>query len=419
MYRPPGTPSLAEQLLRLLDDGRRTGTHKLVLLLGILTALEEAADRSGRVPETLPVRAVARPIVRLLWQQVAPFVPPGSSDAIHLRQMRPNGRGEPSFWKLTREARQRAEAQGLPDLAALERDDPAFVEGLVTRIVAAAVKNPVPRLQVIGGDHVPFLYHWRWGTDRSPRPVVAEQGRDDGEPQLAFLPHAAAELLRLAAILRPVIEERIVNDVATYNNLHTAVETVRDHLFGVERWAIPKVLRDALREAQDNRCAYCNVPLTRESHVDHFVPWVWRPNNAVDNLLVVDCRCNAAKHDRLAGLEHVESWVEGLPGRVEIGRQLGPDVTGVYTDAARSVGIARRSYGQLGADRRLWVAADQPPRPAGLRELAAINATLDRALRVAGGGLRATIDRAAETAGDWQIPERDGTDAGAGEGDDR
>jgi hypothetical protein len=77
-------PSIAEGVLRILDDGRRTGTHKLLLLSALIDALVEADDH-GRPIDELPVQALAWPLVRRLWQQVAPFVPPGPSAAVPRR----------------------------------------------------------------------------------------------------------------------------------------------------------------------------------------------------------------------------------------------------------------------------------------------------------------------------------------------
>lgn len=367
--------SIAEQVLRLLDDGRRTGTHKLVLLLAIMDALESEVERQDAPPDAIPVRAVAQPIMRILWQQVAPFVPPDRGQPVDLRQMRPNGRGRPPFTELTRWARGEAEQRGIADLNELAGREERLVRRLEDAPIAAAVKNPIPRLQRVSGDRIDFLYRWPWPPDRSPKTVARAQGRTDDEPQFEFLPGAAYDLLRVASVLRPVVESQIVTDVATYNNLHTEIETVRDHLFGIGRPRVPQRLREALRELQEDRCDYCDGRLVR-AQVDHFVPWAWRPNSAVENLVLADRRCNNSKRDRFAALEHVERWVARLAERSELGWRLGPEVPGVYTDPVRSVGIARRSYAQLGEKRGLWVDARSEPRPATQAELKAIDVML-------------------------------------------
>lgn len=206
-----GGDDLARHLLRVVEEGRRTGPHKLVLLLALLDVVTERP----RV-ESIPVRELARPILGQLWQQVSDFVPPSAAAPGPLRQMRPNGRGAFTFWELTANAPETSEALGLAALTELERARPDLVAQLEDDVVAAAVKNPVPRFQRIDGDLIEFLYHWPWGTDRSPRAVARAQGRADDEPHLEFVAWAAgfdrragpaqpgSEVSRIALALRCV-----------------------------------------------------------------------------------------------------------------------------------------------------------------------------------------------------------------------
>lgn len=84
----------AQLLLRVLDEGKRTGRHKLVTLLALSGALERSVDTNGgMIPDSIPISAVADGVFEVMWQQVAPFVPLHGGEAVRLRQMRPNGRG--------------------------------------------------------------------------------------------------------------------------------------------------------------------------------------------------------------------------------------------------------------------------------------------------------------------------------------
>lgn len=392
-----GGDDLARHLLRVVEEGRRTGTHKLVLLLALLDVVTERP----RV-ESIPVRELARPILGQLWQQVSDFVPPGAAAPGPLRQMRPNGRGAFTFWELTANARETSEALGLADLTELERARPDLVAQLEDDVVAAAVKNPVPRFQRIDGDLVEFLYHWPWGTDRSPRAVARAQGRADDEPHLEFVARAAERLRRLEPVLRPVVEDQMVLDVATYNNLHTSTEAVRDHLFGTDRWAIPRPLRDELKGVQNGQCAYCGAVLER-AHVDHFVPWAWRPNNAVENLVLADQACNSAKSNRFPAAGHVEMWLATYDARSRVGEQLGPDVPGVFSDPLRSLGIARHSYEVLAPGQRWWRSRESGPAEPSNQEHRRVLELLDQALaeRRRGSPSARDLRLAAEPPGEW------------------
>jgi hypothetical protein len=56
---------LAERLLQLIDEGRRTATYKLASFLALMDACAEEADVHGRAPETLHSRVVAQHVLRL------------------------------------------------------------------------------------------------------------------------------------------------------------------------------------------------------------------------------------------------------------------------------------------------------------------------------------------------------------------
>lgn len=314
----------------------------------------------------------------------------------------PQRTGEIQVLGADRRRRRQSERLGLADLTELDRERPDVVEQLEAGVVAAAVKNPIPRFQRIDEDLIEFLYHWPWGTDRSPRAVAQAQGRADDEPHLEFVAGIADSLRRLEPVLRPVVEDQMVLDVATYNNLHTSTEAVRDHLFGTNRWPIPTPLRDALKEVQHGQCAYCGGVLER-AHVDHLVPWAWRPNNAVENLVLADQACNSAKSNRFAAAGHVETWLATYDARSRVGGQLGPDVPGVFSDPLRSLGIARHSYKALAPGQTWWRSHDSTPERPHPREHRRVLALLDAALaeREAGSPSAPGLTLAAEPHGEW------------------
>jgi 5-methylcytosine-specific restriction endonuclease McrA len=354
---PTDAAAFVERLLLVLEEGRRTGTHKLVLLLGLIRATERATDRSGGVPPpSIPVADVCWHILDLLVQHVAPFVPAGGGpeQATVLRQMRPNGRGAFVFHEVAAEARALIDACPLPGLDALRTARPEQAADLERRLVSAAVKNPLPRFQRLAGGTVPFLYDWPWPPDTSPSRVAAEQGEPG--PLLVFRPGAAALLLRFAPLLRPLVEERYGSDVARYNGLDAQQAAIRDHLFGSARLAFPTALRDALGDLQGHRCLYCEGPLAKGAPIDHFVPWIRHPNNALENLVLVDVRCNSSKSDLLAGSPHIEAWLAGVEQRHAVGRLLAPNLVGVLTDRTRSLAIARRAYDGWPDGLPLWTA---------------------------------------------------------------
>jgi hypothetical protein len=355
------TTEFAQLLLRVIEEGKRTGTQKLVTLLAIGNALERATDSAdGTVPDALPIATVADEVILVMWQQVAPFVPLDGGEPVRLRQMRPNGRGAYTFFDATLRAHQAAEQLEHPTWPEFVVAEPQFVAGLRHEVIRALVKNPLPRLQTFTSGPFEFLYRWPWGPDKSPTTVSTKQNRP--EPVVEFLPGRAELLLAFAPMVRPLVEATFVSDIARYNQMDRAENALRDHLFGSARIAFPTKLRDQLRELQDGRCFYepdgPAVPASK-LHVDHFVPWIRHPNNAAENLVVAHGSCNGSKNDMFAAADHLSRWAGGIGARRDVGTELGFSHTTVFSDPVRSVGIARRGYQLLPDGFPLW-RAHQP-----------------------------------------------------------
>ena len=70
------------------------------------------------------------------------------------------------------------------------------------------------------------------------------------------------------------------------------------------------MLRDGLRDLQDNRCFYCDRPLVALTEVDHFIPRVRSANDSVENFVLTDRGCNGDKSDLLAAPGFVANWTD-------------------------------------------------------------------------------------------------------------
>ncbi|RPJ84415.1 MAG: hypothetical protein EHM13_04410 [Acidobacteria bacterium] len=99
---------------------------------------------------------------------------------------------------------------------------------------------------------------------------------------------------------------------------------------------------------------YCGSRLTSNSEVDHFIPWARYPDNGIDNLVVAEMQCNAAKRDYFAAPPHLGNWRERNRcdsfSLVQIAQHLRWE-----THPAETLGVARGLYFQLPAGARLWV----------------------------------------------------------------
>ncbi len=59
------TEVFAERLLQVIDEGRRTSTYKLALLMALIDATAAGADDRGRAPSTLHTRTIAEHVLHI------------------------------------------------------------------------------------------------------------------------------------------------------------------------------------------------------------------------------------------------------------------------------------------------------------------------------------------------------------------
>ena len=338
---------LLERLLVVVDEGRRTGTHKLLTLLALMDAVAASVGEDLHPADELSVRTVAEHVLAVVWPHVVPFAT--DRHAIRLRQMNDRGRSN-ELVQAAADARHRADTVRARTPRQLQQADPAAHEAAVTRIERQLVRYPLALLQRTDADAPDFLYH-SWPQERTPTAVARSQGRD--EPMIVWLPDVPEALLRFSALLRPLIELAFVRDVARWNNLDTAESRLHAHLFGAVRVAWPAELKEELLAVQDRRCFY--DPEGRrlraeDLQVDHFLPWARFHADGVANLVLARPSHNASKSDLFAATRHVQAWQESLRYRVAVARRVGLD-----HETPRTLAMARAGYGHLPDDSPLWL----------------------------------------------------------------
>ena len=75
MSDPDGAPAtlLLERLLLVVDEGRRTGTHKLLTLPALLDATAASVGEDLQPARELSVRTVAEHVLAVAWPHAVPF----------------------------------------------------------------------------------------------------------------------------------------------------------------------------------------------------------------------------------------------------------------------------------------------------------------------------------------------------------
>lgn len=375
-----GAIGFAEQVLELLDEGHYTATYKYAVLLALIDLCLECTQASGAPPAVLTTRQLAEKVVELYWPHTVPFA--GQTPARILRQ---NQGGQAEIIS----AIMRFRSRHAPDPGASRWPSrlaaPAAYERLVRLIEWKLIEMPLPRLQMMGRKHEPFIYEISWDHRVRRRDVDSYFAGDTDrfDNRLLLRPGVGEYLLQLNGLLRPLIQRRWAAMVAQLNRLEDA--RLEAFLFGADRVATARI-RAGLWEMQGCRCFYCDrrVGEPARAQVDHFIPWSRYPDDGLDNLVVADLACNGFKGSSLAAAGHLSRWA----------RRFGPDSTehGQLLDlarrtrwdrhAARSLSVARAIYLHLPGDARLWLrgkdfVASEP---------ATIGAALGVSLSTAAGG---------------------------------
>ena len=330
--------ALGVQLLDLVRNGSRTTTYKPATLLALIDVLAVHADRAGRVPDEVPLEALAARVVALYWPQVREYDGLDRQDRV-LRQISDRQKGS----VILREVRglyEDAQRRGVRSPAQAALHLPREHAAAVRRVTQNLCRYPLARLQRPGG--------WREGMPYE-RPLYDDSVFGTERPRSDVLQlHAGVgeRLLALSALLTPVLQSEWTQQVASLNALPT--EDLRAHLFGRERSDLGGV-REVLRDLQGSRCLYCSAPLRSEGQVDHVVPWSLHPQDAIENLVLAHDRCNGSKSAYLLDLEPLRPWAErDLTQLTQAAASVG-----WQSDAGAVFSTARSAYAHASAA-RLW-----------------------------------------------------------------
>jgi hypothetical protein len=302
----PGDDALrfAERLVALLDATRYTATYKLATVLALIDVAAEHTGPDGRAPVTLSAKEVARRVIELYWPQTVPYSAPRDMPTVLSQSPQKDIPAKLAAW---RTGHHLGPGTSLEDARAADRIGWAVVEA---DLVAVVVGMPLAKLQRFGEGHTTvedrFIYDFNW-REEVGQGAVNRPGFDD---RLVLRPDAAEWLVRLAPLIRPLVQAKWAARVAARNPELVDAERLDEFLFGAQRINMDQV-RDPLAESQDRACFYCAERMTRRWDVDHFLPWSRHPDNTLDNLVAAHAACNGAKSSSLAAVLHLDRWING------------------------------------------------------------------------------------------------------------
>lgn len=352
--RDSGAIAFAERLLAVLDEGRKTATYKCAVLIGLMDLCLEHSSVTGLPPRSVSTRSLAEKVIELYWPHLRDF--PGSRPSV----LKQNGGGQAEILRAIERFVGTLRTGPTVSLFRARQEAPERYERLVRAVEWKLAEMPLPKLQRVGRIESRFLYRIGW-DDGVKRAAFFAEGFDR---TIHFEGQGANHLLRLSALLRPVIQREWARLVARFNRDLVPEAQLEEFLFGVERGSTAPVRSD-LAEIQGGRCFYCDGSLRDGFEVDHFVPWSRHPDRGLDNLVVADRGCNGAKSDHLAAAEHVTRWrarsARHKADLDEVARkrhwEREPDRT---LASARSIYLRLPAHAALWAGRGTFVEVDRP-----------------------------------------------------------
>jgi 5-methylcytosine-specific restriction endonuclease McrA len=156
-------------------------------------------------------------------------------------------------------------------------------------------------------------------------------------------------------LVRDLIEGAWVRFVQKINaNKLGSATDLGTFLFGEERASLD-AYRPILLDVQEGICLYCRKPLSKQSQVDHFVPWSRYPADLGHNFVLAHDKCNNAKSDFLAAENHLAAWIErNRKHQIDLQERL--IEAALPCDLTATVQIAKWVYQQTEkANGQVWV----------------------------------------------------------------
>ena len=335
--------AIAEKLFALLDEGAVSATYKYAVQMALLDLCFEKTSSSGVPPTSLTTREVASKVLELYWHQCVEY---GDGHGYLLQNV---GGKQTELLKRLIDFRLQL---GHASLSRARLAAPDEYRKLLDHVEWKLIEMPLPRLQVFGQTEDCFLYVYNWPRDIKKSVVTRYQRdeRDVFDNRLLLRDGVAEALIRLNTLLRPMIRREWLRCVQHFNSQRLRADALEQFLFDRDREALRRV-QAPLLELQSSRCFYCLDRISGAADVDHFVPWIRYPNNAIENLVAAHTTCNNNKRDFLAYTAHVARWVERASSR---------DLRLIATrhqwesDPERTFNVAAALHAQLPSTALVW-----------------------------------------------------------------
>ena len=328
------TPEEQVQFLRniqrLLAEGLFVASYKYALVHALADLAVLQGDDTG-APLELSTKVIAAKFVELYWRQSRPFQVGGETTGLILQQN--TGKQATIISQIATSQQQCGGSLCRFKQTAADRWSALLVE--VDQVVRTM---PLWKLQNVGDVRLEFLYE---NMDQGNRVTL--------KPGVAYCFRVFYELVR------DLIEGAWVRFVQKLNANRLGNTTdLGTFLFGQERASLD-AYRPILLDIQRGNCLYCRKALSRNTQVDHFIPWSRYPASLGHNFVLAHDKCNNAKSDFLAAENHLASWTErNRLNHLELQERL--VAAALPCESTATVNIAKWVYQQTeNAKGQVWV----------------------------------------------------------------
>jgi hypothetical protein len=313
---------------RILNEGSFVATYKYALIRVLADfSVERSPAADGSL--VIPLDDLADRFIEVYWRQAAPFrgrrtlVATTGGQALLIARIA----------AIRERVAKLSEARRTPRWRSLVRSTKSLL-----------LEQPLWRLQRVGNELLECFYANRL---------------EDGAMRLK--PGVAACFAAQFPVVQALVQLawlRMVQQLPMNRELIGQGGDVAEFLFGADRSGLRR-LGDMLTEVQRGRCFYCRRKLAASRQVDHFIPWVRYPRDLGHNFVLAHDTCNSRKGELLAGLEHLDHWLErNDTRRSELDRMFAE--ARVLYDANTSRQVAAWSYEQVErAGGLVWLGAER------------------------------------------------------------
>lgn len=317
-------------LQRLLAEGLFVASYKFALVHALADLAVLKGEDSG-APLEINTKEIAAKFVELYWRQARPLQVGDQNSGLILQQN--TGRQAAIVSQI---AASQQECNG--SLFRFKQVAQSRWSSLVSEVDQVVRTMPLWKLQTVGDERLEFLYE---NLDRGNWITL--------KPGVAYCFRAFYELVR------DLIEGAWVRFVQKVNADKLGNLTdLGTFMFSQERASLD-AYRPILLDVQKGICLYCQKPLSKQSQVDHYVPWSRYPADLGHNFVLAHDKCNNAKTDFLAAENHLAAWIErNKLHQVELQERLLE--AGLPCDVKATMQIARWVYQQTEkANGQVWV----------------------------------------------------------------